>query len=129
MSGRRMSLGRGRAALFALKSLIAAVALSAGLAQGASAEKANAPKPETLIWAASWYAGRANIARDGSVGRAKAEEDALQASRRLMAAGFTSLLVDTSPRPNPSARRSAWPTPPCAWSPAPPSAAPMCGCS
>ena len=56
MSGRRMSLGRGRAALFALKSLIAAVALSAGLAQGASAEKANAPKPETLIWAASWYA-------------------------------------------------------------------------
>ena len=51
--------------------------------------------------------GRANIARDGSVGRAKAEEDAMQASRRLMAAGFTALLVDTSPRPSPGAQRLA----------------------
>jgi lysophospholipase L1-like esterase len=56
MSGRRMSHGRGRAALFALKTLIAALALSAGFVQSASADKANAPKPDALIWAASWYA-------------------------------------------------------------------------
>ena len=53
MSGRRMCHGRRRTALFALKTLIGAVALSASLAQGASAEKANAPKPDALIWAAA----------------------------------------------------------------------------
>ncbi len=51
--------------------------------------------------------GRANIARDGSAGRARAEEDAMLASKRLREAGFTTLLVDTSPRPNPVARHLA----------------------
>ncbi len=46
--------------------------------------------------------GRANIARDGGQGRPRAEEDAISAARQLRAAGITSVLVDTSPRPSPS---------------------------
>lgn len=48
--------------------------------------------------------GRANIARDGSTGRAKASEDALSAAREMAAQNFRTILVDTSPRPQPSAR-------------------------
>jgi magnesium chelatase subunit D len=43
--------------------------------------------------------GRANITRSGQPGRAQAAEEALTAARQLRAAGFTALLVDTSPRP------------------------------
>ena len=46
--------------------------------------------------------GRANVARDGSPGRPRAEEDALSAARQLRAAGISAVLVDTSPRPTPS---------------------------
>jgi magnesium chelatase subunit D len=49
--------------------------------------------------------GRANVARDGGGGRARAEAEALAAAQRLV--GTASLLVDTSPRPNPFARRLA----------------------
>lgn len=51
--------------------------------------------------------GRANIARDGTPGRARAEEDALSASRRLRAAAHRALFVDTSPRPQPAGRQLA----------------------
>lgn len=51
--------------------------------------------------------GRANVARDGSGGRARADADARDAARRLRAAGFTALLIDTSPQPQPSARALA----------------------
>jgi magnesium chelatase subunit D len=47
--------------------------------------------------------GRANIARDGGQGRPRAEEDAMSAARQLRAAGITTVLVDTSPRPGPVA--------------------------
>jgi magnesium chelatase subunit D len=43
--------------------------------------------------------GRANLARDGGQGRPRAEEDAMRAARQLRAAGITTVLVDTSPRP------------------------------
>jgi magnesium chelatase subunit D len=43
--------------------------------------------------------GRANIARDGGQGRPRAEGDAISAARQLRAAGITTVLVDTSPRP------------------------------
>jgi magnesium chelatase subunit D len=43
--------------------------------------------------------GRANIARDGSPGRARAHEDAMAAARVLRAVGGHALLVDTSPQP------------------------------
>jgi magnesium chelatase subunit D len=47
--------------------------------------------------------GRANIARDGSHGRAKAHEDACAAARRLRAEGVSAIVIDTSPRPHPQA--------------------------
>ena len=43
--------------------------------------------------------GRANIGRDGSPGREKAQADAVTAARRARVAQLTALLVDTSPRP------------------------------
>src|SRR5450631_438206 len=51
--------------------------------------------------------GRANVARDGSQGRPRAEEDAMGAARQLRAAGVTTVLVDTSPRPGPLAESFA----------------------
>jgi len=48
--------------------------------------------------------GQANIARDGSAGRAAAQQDALLVARQLRAAAFRSLLIDTAPRPAPLAR-------------------------
>jgi magnesium chelatase subunit D len=51
--------------------------------------------------------GRANIARDGAPGRSKAMADALVAARGLRAAAVTSVLVDTSPKPQEGARKIA----------------------
>jgi len=51
--------------------------------------------------------GRANIARDGEPGRAKAEEDALAAARAFRAMGLKSVLIDTSPRPQERGARIA----------------------
>ena len=51
--------------------------------------------------------GRANIARDGSQGRPRAEEDAISAARQLRAAAVRAVLVDTSPRPGPLAEQFA----------------------
>ncbi|TCZ66201.1 magnesium chelatase subunit D [Roseicella aquatilis] len=51
--------------------------------------------------------GRANVARDGSGGRARAEAEALAAARALRAAGVASVLVDVSPRPAENGRRLA----------------------
>jgi magnesium chelatase subunit D len=48
--------------------------------------------------------GQANIARDGSAGRAVAQQDALLVARQLRAAAIKSLLIDTAPRPAPLAR-------------------------
>jgi magnesium chelatase subunit D len=49
--------------------------------------------------------GRANVSLSGEGGRARAEQDAQQAARRLRAAGHKALFVDISPRPNDQARR------------------------
>ncbi|MFG6414970.1 magnesium chelatase subunit D [Roseateles sp. DC23W] len=46
---------------------------------------------------------RANIARDGSPGRPQAMQDALTAAQRLRSEGMASVLIDTSPRPQPAA--------------------------
>jgi len=51
--------------------------------------------------------GRANVARDGTGGRAKAEADALDAARPLRLGAVPALLVDTAPRPQPFARELA----------------------
>jgi magnesium chelatase subunit D len=51
--------------------------------------------------------GQANITRDGNGSRRQGEDEALAAGRLVRDAGIASLLVDTSPRPNPFARRLA----------------------
>ena len=51
--------------------------------------------------------GGANIARDGSPGRQRAEEDAIAAARWLRTTGLASLVIDTSPRTHPLAQRLA----------------------
>jgi magnesium chelatase subunit D len=47
--------------------------------------------------------GRANMARDGTAGRAAGDSDALAMARQLRAAGLQAVLIDTSPRPQPAA--------------------------
>ena len=51
--------------------------------------------------------GRANICRNGNPGRARAEEDTLAAARLVQSAKLAVVLMDTSPRVNPFARRLA----------------------
>lgn len=51
--------------------------------------------------------GRANVARDGTGGRARAGEEALAAARLVRTAELTALLVDTSPKPQDKARELA----------------------
>lgn len=51
--------------------------------------------------------GRANIARDGTPGRARANQDALAAAQQIRAAGLTALLLDTSPQAQPTAQALA----------------------
>lgn len=51
--------------------------------------------------------GRANVARDGTGGRARAEEDALASARVVRALGVTALLIDTSPHPQAKAAQLA----------------------
>lgn len=50
---------------------------------------------------------RGNVARDGSQGRARAEQDALAAARALATAGIRALFLDTAPRPRPPAKAIA----------------------
>jgi magnesium chelatase subunit D len=51
--------------------------------------------------------GRANIARDGTAGRARAEAEALEAAKALRAAGLAAALIDVAPRPGEAAARLA----------------------
>ncbi len=51
--------------------------------------------------------GRANIARDGTPGAARAQQDAMEAARALRLAGVSAILLDTAPRPQPAARALA----------------------
>ena len=51
--------------------------------------------------------GRANVARDGRGGRAESMRDALDAATTFNRSGLSSVLIDTSPRPEPMARRIA----------------------
>jgi magnesium chelatase subunit D len=48
--------------------------------------------------------GRGNIARDGGTGRTRAAEDAIAAAREIRRTGIATLLLDTSPQPQPQAR-------------------------
>jgi magnesium chelatase subunit D len=48
--------------------------------------------------------GRANVARDGSPGRPQAQQDAQHVARDVRASRWASVVIDTSPRPEPAAR-------------------------
>ncbi|WP_254895071.1 magnesium chelatase subunit D [Novosphingobium sp. B1] len=51
--------------------------------------------------------GSANIAADGSAGRARANADALAAAKGIASAGLDAVVIDISPRPRPEAARIA----------------------
>jgi magnesium chelatase subunit D len=51
--------------------------------------------------------GRANVARDGSGGRAQADADAIVAARRLGASGIRGVVMDVAARPRDDARKLA----------------------
>lgn len=51
--------------------------------------------------------GRANVARDGTGSRERAETEARAAARQLQAASIMSVFIDTSPRATPQAERFA----------------------
>ncbi|MCX7894222.1 MAG: magnesium chelatase ATPase subunit D, partial [Burkholderiales bacterium] len=51
--------------------------------------------------------GRANVARDGSGGRARAFEEALASARLVRALEISALVIDISPRPQPQGRELA----------------------
>jgi magnesium chelatase subunit D len=80
--------------------------LAAGLDLGHGLAEAVARKRQTpsLVVLTD---GRANIARSGVAGRAKAEEDAEASARGIRARGVPALLIDTSPKPRPEAERIA----------------------
>ena len=99
------SLARARRCLAGLPGgggtpLAAALDMIAGVADGV-ARKGRTPVAVLLT------DGRANVARDGTPGRARAEQDALDAARRLRAAGLACLLIDTAARPQAAAERLA----------------------
>jgi magnesium chelatase subunit D len=79
-----------------------AAGLQAALAMASQVRRTSAAPVLVLL-----TDGRANVALDGAPGRARAEADALQVARLLRAAGLTTLLVDTSPQPSPTAQRLA----------------------
>jgi magnesium chelatase subunit D len=77
-------------------------AIETALEQGIAAQRAGSAPLIVML-----TDGRANIARDGTPGRAKAEQDALEAGRRFAALRMPALFVDTSVRGEPMARRIA----------------------
>jgi len=89
---------RGRGIAGILDGDLERVALAAGLdaAFALSDSRRRKGQTPTIILLTD---GRANIARDGGPGRPRAEADAMSAARQLRAAGITTVLVDTSPRP------------------------------
>jgi len=51
--------------------------------------------------------GHANVARDGTGGRARAEADAIAAAKAVRLLGARTLLIDTAPRPQPQSQQLA----------------------
>jgi magnesium chelatase subunit D len=51
--------------------------------------------------------GKANVARDGTHGRPRAEADALETARAVRAQGLAAVVIDTSQRPSPPAKALA----------------------
>jgi magnesium chelatase subunit D len=112
---------RGRAAEIALpptRSLLCAKRSLAGLPGGGATPLASGIETARLIAERVGRQGRtpsivlltdghANVARDGSSGRARAQQEAAQAAKKLGQMGWRTLLIDTAPRPQALARALA----------------------
>ncbi|MES3033650.1 MAG: magnesium chelatase subunit D [Gemmatimonadota bacterium] len=79
-----------------------ATAIDTALIAGVSARRAG-----TLPVVVFLTDGRANVARDGKGGRAESMRDALDAASKFRQGNLAAVLIDTSPRPEPMARRIA----------------------
>ena len=79
-----------------------AAGIEAGLLLALSARR-NGTTPSLVVLTD----GRANVARDGAGGRARAQQDAMDIARAVRARGIAALLVDTSPRPSENAENLA----------------------
>jgi len=79
-----------------------ATAIDAAITAGVSARRAG-----TMPVVVFLTDGRANVARDGKGGRAESMRDVLDAAAQFRASGLAAVLIDTSPRPEPMARRVA----------------------
>lgn len=79
-----------------------ATAIDAAITAGVSARRAG-----TLPVIVFLTDGRANVARDGKGGRAESMRDVLDAAGQFRANDLSCVLIDTSPRPEPMAKRVA----------------------
>jgi len=79
-----------------------AAAIDASITAGVSARRAG-----TLPVIVFLTDGRANVARDGKGGRAESMRDVLDAATTFRASDLSAVLIDTSPRPEPMARKVA----------------------
>lgn len=79
-----------------------AIAIDTAMNAGVSARRAG-----TLPVVVFLTDGRANVARDGMGGRAESMRDALDAASQFRQCNLASVVIDTSPRPEPMARRIA----------------------
>ena len=79
-----------------------AIAIDSAMIAGVAARRAG-----TLPVVVFLTDGRANVARDGKGGRAESMRDALDAASQFRQSNLASVLIDTSPRPEPMARRVA----------------------
>jgi len=80
--------------------------LAAGLDAAAAIAEAERAKGRAVLTVVLTD-GRANIARDGTAARGRADADAQDSAARFKATGLASILVDTSPRPRPEAETIA----------------------
>jgi magnesium chelatase subunit D len=80
--------------------------LASGLALASELAQSIARKGDTPILV-FFTDGQANVTREGAGDRPRAEADVLIAAKALRASGIASLLIDTSPRPQPRARKLA----------------------
>lgn len=79
-----------------------ATAIDASITAGVSARRAG-----TLPVVVFLTDGRGNVARDGKGGRAESMRDALDAAAQFRMTNLAAVLIDTSPRPEPMARKIA----------------------
>jgi magnesium chelatase subunit D len=79
-----------------------ATAIDTAITAGVSARRAG-----TMPVVVFLTDGRANVARDGKGGRAESMRDALDAAAQFRSNNLSAVVIDTSPRPEPMAKRVA----------------------